>query len=340
MRSTYRSLLSMLVLAAVVVWISPAAAQTDDEVHIRPRIAEPAAAASAAASVPNGPLTDLNTHTRPIRSDVDLVLVPVTITDPMDRLVTGLDKENFQIYEGDRAEPIRTFATDDAPISVGILFDMSGSMADKLEKSREAVVQFMQTANPLDEFFMITFNDKPDMISGFTNDIEKIQGKLVFTNPKGMTSLLDAIYLGLDEMKHAKYERKALLVISDGGDNHSRYTENEIKSRVKEADVQMYAIGLFDSYGRTTEERFGPQLLGELTDVTGGRTFTIENPNDLADVATKISTELRNEYVIGYKPNPKPHDGKWHKIKVKLLPPKGLPPLHVTARTGYYAAEK
>ena len=341
MSSTNRCLLLLVfVLAAAVAWVTPAAAQEDD-VHIRPRIADPAPAAAAnTASVPTSPLADLNTHTRPLSVDVDMVLVPVTITDPMDRLVTGLDKDNFAIYDGDHSEPIRTFSTEDAPISVGIIFDMSGSMQDKIEKSREAVVQFMQTANPQDEFFMITFNDKPDLISGFTDKIEEIQNKLVFTNPKGLTSLLDAIYLGLDQMKHAKYERKALLVISDGGDNHSRYTESEIKSRVKEADVQMYAIGLFDSYGRTPEERFGPELLSELTDVTGGRTFTIDNPNDLADVATKISTELRNEYVIGYKPNPKPHDGKWHKIKVKLMPPKGLPPLHITARTGYYAAEK
>lgn len=337
------SLLLIVLVAGGLVWVGSAAAQSDDEVHIRPRIAEPAApaaATNAATSVPTGPLADLNTHTRPLTVDVDMVLVPVTITDPMDRLVTGLDRENFQIYEGDRQEPIRTFSTEDAPISVGILFDLSGSMSDKIDKSREAVVQFMQTANPQDEFFLITFNDKPEIVHGFTSRIEDIQGKLAFMQPKGLTSLLDGIYLGLDQMKHARYERKALLIISDGGDNHSRYTEGEIKSRVREADVQVYAIGLFDAYGRTPEERYGPELLAQLTDVTGGRAFTIENPNDLADVATKISTELRNEYVLGYKPNPKPHDGKWHKIKVKLLPPKGLPPLHITARTGYYAAQK
>src|SRR5205085_8604255 len=132
--------------------------------------------------------------------------------------------------------------------------------------------------------------------------VEEIQGRLVYTVPKGRTALLDAIYMGMAKMRDAKQQKKALLIISDGGDNRSRYTENEIKSMVKEADVQIYAIGLFDRDGRTPEEKMGPYLLGEITDVTGGRTFTIDNPNELADVATKIGVELRNQYVLGYRP--------------------------------------
>jgi Ca-activated chloride channel family protein len=155
--------------------------------------------------------------------------------------------------------------------------------------------------------------------------------------PKGRTALMDAIYMGLHEMRKAHHEKKALLIISDGGDNHSRYTESEIKSMVKEADVQIYGIGIFDSAPTTPEERSGPITLSEITDVTGGRTFTIDNPNELADVATKIGIELRNQYVLGYRPTRPGRDGKWRKIKVKLNPPKGLPPLHVYAKTGYYA---
>ena len=141
-------------------------------------------------------------------------------------------------------------------------------------------------------------------------------------------------------MREAKYPKKSLLIISDGGDNHSRYTEGEIKSLVKEADVMVYSIGIYDRYMSTPEEQLGPALLNDVSELSGGRSFTIDNPNDLADVATKIGIELRNQYVLGYRPKNPGHDGKWHKIKVKLLPPKGLPPLHVYAKTGYYASSQ
>ncbi len=214
---------------------------------------------------------------------------------------------------------------------------MSGSMSSKIERAREAVIEFFKTANPQDEFFMITFADKPEEISDFTTSVEDIQGKLIYTVPKGRTALLDAIYLGVSKMRQAKYPKKALLIISDGGDNHSRYTEGEIKSMVKEADVLIYAIGIYDHYFPTEEERLGPALLSDVTELTGGRAFTIDNPNDLADVATKIGIELRNQYVLGYRPKNPGHDGKWRKIKVKLIPPKdcrrcGFTPKRVTMR--------
>jgi len=272
-----------------------------------------------------------------MKVDVDLVLVPVTITDPMNRLVTGLDRENFAVFEGKDEQVIKHFSSEDAPVSLGVIFDMSGSMSSKIERAREAVIEFFKTANPQDEFFMITFADKPEQLADFTDSVEDIQGKLVYTIPKGRTSLLDAIYLGVSKMRQAKYPKRALLIISDGGDNHSRYTEGEIKSLVKEADVLIYAIGIYDHYASSEEERLGPALLSEVSELTGGRTFTIDNPNDLGDVATKIGIELRNQYVLGYRPKNPAHDGKWRKIKVKLLPPKGLPPLRVYAKTGYYA---
>jgi Ca-activated chloride channel family protein len=306
-------------------------AQNVDDVHIHPRVN------AAPPSPEEGIDPALKTHTKPMKVDVDLVLVPVTITDPMNRLVTGLDKDNFNLFEGKDQQEIRHFSSEDAPVSLGVIFDMSGSMSSKIERAREAVIEFFKTANPQDEFFMITFADKPEEISDFTQSVEDIQGKLVYTVPKGRTALLDAIYLGVSKMRQAKYTKKAMLVISDGGDNHSRYTEGEIKSLVKEADVLMYAVGIYDHYFPTEEERLGPELLTELTELTGGRTFTIDNPNDLADVATKIGIELRNQYVLGYRPKNPTHDGKWRKIKVKLVPPKGLPPLRVYAKTGYYA---
>ena len=272
-----------------------------------------------------------------MKVDVSLVLIPVTITDPMNRLVTGLDKENFQIFENKDPQELRSFSSEDAPVSIGVIFDMSGSMSSKIERAREAVIEFFKTANPQDEFFMITFADRPEEVSDFTSSVEDIQGKLVYTVPKGRTALLDGIYLGISKMRQAKYPKKALLIISDGGDNHSRYTEGEIKSTVREADVMIYAIGLYDHYMATPEEASGPALLSDITEITGGRAFTIDNPNDLGDVATKIGIELRNQYVLGYRPKNPGHDGKWRKIKVKLIPPKGLPPLRVFAKTGYYA---
>ena len=337
-----------VVLFAAVSISLPASGQSDQtDIHVVPReqkkdakpdptVMPPDVAAEAkSAGVAVDP--SLKTHTKPIRKDVDLVLVPVTITDPMNRLVTGLEKENFFLTDNGQPQEIRHFSSEDAPISLGVIFDISGSMSNKIDKSREAVVEFFKTANPQDEFFLITFSEKPEVLADFTTSVEDIQSKLVYAMPKGRTALLDAIYLGMNRMRKAKYEKKALLIISDGGDNHSRYTEAEIKSMVREADVQIYAIGLYDRDFKTPEEREGPQLLSDISDVTGGRTFAIRNPNELADVATKIGIELRNQYVLGYRPNNPARDGKWRKIKVKLNPPKGLPPLHVYAKTGYYA---
>ena len=324
-----------LLLASVFLNVPQAIAQNSDveDVHLSPRV-EPEKPADPLAG------NTVRTHAPLIRSKVDLVLVPVTVTDPMNRLVTGLDKENFQIYEGKEQQDVRHFSSEDAPISLGVIFDMSGSMNSKIERAREAVKEFFKTANPQDEFFMIAFSDKPHELSDFTQSVDDVEGKLLFTLPKGRTALLDAIYLGISKMREAKYPKKALLIISDGGDNHSRYTEGEIKSLIKEADVMVYSIGIYDQYLPTEEERLGPALLNDISEISGGRAFTIDNPNDLADVATKIGIELRNQYVLGYRPRNPGHDGKWHKIKVKLLPPKGLPPLHVYAKTGYYASQQ
>ena len=321
---------STVVLLLTVCFSLPLVAQNSSEdVHIQPRVPLPAPSPAVAPS--------LQSHGKPYKVDVNLVLVPVTITDPMNRLVTGLEKENFALTDNGQPQEIRHFSSEDAPISLGVIFDISGSMADKIDKSRQAVVEFFRTANPQDEFFVITFADKPELLVDFTSSVEDIQEKLTYAIPRGRTALLDAIYLGMNKMQQAQNSKKALLIISDGGDNHSRYTDSDIKSMVKEADVQIYAIGIFEPTPPTPEEQRGPHLLGEITDITGGRTFVIDNPNELGDVATKIGIELRNQYVLGYRPKNPARDGRWHKIKVKLSPPKGLPPLTVYAKSGYYA---
>jgi len=275
-----------------------------------------------------------------IRVNTTLVLIPVTVTDPLNRFVTGLEKENFKLAEDKVDQVITSFSSEDAPISVGVIFDCSNSMSNKMDKSRQAVAQFFKIANPEDEFFLVQFNNNAQMIQPFTHSLEEIQNKLTFTQAKGQTALLDAIYMGLHEMKKAQNPRKALLIISDGGDNNSRYTATEVKNLVKEADVQIYAIGIYETganRGRTPEEANGPGLLTEITEPTGGRQYEADNINELPDIAAKIGVELRNQYILGYAPQNLERDGKYRRVQVKIVQPRGLPPLRAYWRTGYYA---
>ena len=298
------------------------------DVHIVPRANTFPAGATASESFP---------YSKTLQVTVDLVLVPVAVTDSFGRLITGLDKDNFQIYEGKEKQAIRTFSSEDSPVSIGILFDTSGSMTGKIDRAREAVRQILETANPQDEFFLITFADSPEVVTDFTDSGDDLQSRLLSATPKGGTALLDAIYLGISRMRQSKHARKALLIISDGGDNHSRYSEREIRSLMRESDMLVYAIGIYDRYFSTLEEQIGPALLGEITGETGGRMFTVANLNDLSEAASRIGVELRNQYVVGYRPMSPRSDGKWHKIKVKLSLPKGLPRCEVHAKQGYYA---
>jgi Ca-activated chloride channel homolog len=275
-----------------------------------------------------------------IHFDVDLALVNVTVTDPYNRLVTGLEPDNFRVFEDSIEQEVITFSAEDVPISIGVIFDFSGSMSNKVGKAREAAVQFFKTANPQDEFFLVSFNERAELTSSFTNSVEDLQARMMLTVPKGRTALLDAIYLGLSQMRGAHNAKRALLILSDGGDNHSRYNESDIKRLVREADTQLYAIGIFDPLGnrnRTPEELGGPSLLGEVTEMTGGRVFAVEKLDELPDIASKIGMELRNQYVLGYRPSNKAHDARWRKLKIKLRAPKGLPPLTVYSKMGYYA---
>jgi len=324
----------LLLLLAPLLLLSPASAQDDplNTVHLN----TPPVAAKVDPSVPLTPGASLRSGIQ-FRVDTNLVLIPLTVTDPMDRLVTGLEKQNFTVYEDNHGQTIRTFSCDDAPVSIGVILDLSGSMSDKVVRARGAILQFMKTSNPQDEFFVIGFNDRPVLITDWTSSVDDVEARLSTIQPGHRTALLDAIYFGLDKMKQAKYHRKALLVVSDGGDNNSRYTEGEVRSAVREADVQIYSIGIFDPEAATIEERNGPLLLNDISNESGGRLFRVDDLSEMGDIATRISAELRNEYVIGYKTTDQKMDGKWRKVKVKLSPPPGLPQLTVHARLGYYA---
>ena len=276
-----------------------------------------------------------------IRVDLNLVLVPVTVCDPYNRPVTGLEKEHFRILDDHVEQTITQFAMDDEPVAVGLVFDISGSMGPKLRRSRMAAAAFFRTANPDDEFFLVEFNDQPKMVAPLTQSVDEIQNQLAFAQSKGRTALLDAIMLAMLEMKKSKKNRKALLIISDGGDNSSRYTQGEVKRMVRENDVLIYAIGIYEAEGarsRTPEESGGPGLLNEICEQTGGRHL----PSDLfelPDIAAKIGVELRNRYVLGYSPANQVRDGRYHTLHVKVIPPKGLnvPALRAYFRKGYYA---
>ena len=204
-------------------------------------------------------------------------------------------------------------------------------------RARKALSEFLRTCNPQDEFFVVGFNDRPAVLVDYTSDVEDVEARMVMLRPENRTALIDAIYLGVNKLRAAKYSRKALLVVSDGGDNRSRYTAGELNRIVRESEVQIYSIGIFDAYAPTVEEQNGPMLLHELSDATGGRLFQVHDVSDLSDIAERISEELRNEYVIGYTPTDRRHNGVWRKLNVRLLPPPGLPDLTVHNREGYYA---
>ena len=332
---------SGLALAAVLLaggWGRGAAQDSPlNDPHIK--APEPTVPKDARPVLPEGEIATKATSARgsSIRVNVDMVLVPVTVTDPMNRLVTGLEKENFQIFDNSNAEKIKSFATEDAPLSIGIVLDLSGSMQGKFNRARKALSAFMHTCNPLDEFFVIGFNDRPAVLVDYTSDVEDVEARMVMLRPQNRTALIDAMYLAVNKLKTAKYERKAMLVISDGGDNRSRYTQGELTRSVRESEVQIFSMGIFDMYANTEEEQNGPMLLNDLCESTGGKLFKVPDVAVLSDVAERISEQIRDEYVIGYTPTDRKRDGTWRKLKVRLLPPPGLPDLTPHSREGYYA---
>jgi VWFA-related protein len=270
-----------------------------------------------------------------LRADINLVLVPVTVCDPMNRPVTGLEKEHFRVFDDSVEQTVTAFVQEDAPVAVGLVFDTSGSMGTKLRLSRQAAAAFFQTANPEDEFFLVEFSDRPRLVVPITGNTQDIQNQLTFSESKGRTALLDAVILAMHELKKSSIGRKALLVISDGGDNCSRYTETELKKMVRENDVMIYAIGIYGG-AATPEEVAGPGLLTEIAEQSGGRQLPAEGP-DIPDIAAKIGVELRNRYVLGYSPSAPKRDGRYHPVQVKIVPPRGLPALRAFWRRGYYA---
>ncbi len=275
-----------------------------------------------------------------LRVETTLVVIPVTVTDSSNRFVVGLEKQNFSVAEDGVKQAITQFSGEDAPLSVGLLVDTSGSMGMKLAMSRAAVTQFLKTMNAGDEAFLVTFSDKAELQVPFTDRMEDIETKLASVEAEGMTALLDGVDLGLQEMKKARNSRKALVIISDGGDNNSQYTPKQIEDLVREADVQIYAMGVFEAYqipGLSAAELSGPHLLAEIAEQTGGRAFPARNDSALPSIARRIAIELRNQYVLAYSPTNRERNGKYRKVQVTVTPPPGLSNLKAHWRLGYYA---
>jgi Ca-activated chloride channel family protein len=266
--------------------------------------------------------------------DVPTVLLRVTVTDPLNRYVVGLEQSHFRIYENKVEQAISHFSNDTAPISVGIILDTSGSMGDNILSARTSVIRFLEQGDSADEYFLVGFNERSRVLQDFTPRGENIENEATFANPKGRTALYDAIYLGLEKMKNARNEKKAIIVITDGEDNTSRYTFKEVKEFVKESDTQIYVIGERGELG------YGRGIITEIVQLTGGRAFFPHNFKQLDYFVDLIHTELRNQYVLGYIPSDQDFEGEWRKLRVKLEPPEGLPRLSVRAREGYFAPRK
>lgn len=288
------------------------------------------------ASTPETVTTD---DDRPINVKTDLVTLTLTVTDVYGRYVSGLSKKAFTVTDNGQEQELTYFSDTDAPVSLGILFDVSDSMSgEKIRKARKALERFINTSHPMDEYFLIAFNSRAQLLLDRTRDGEAVLQKLTLIQPKNNTALYDACYLGVERVTRGSHQKKAMLIISDGQDNSSRYNFNEVRRLMKESDVVTYAVGIMDGADSGSMSGMqGQAFLDELTNVTGGKSFYPQTDVEMDEIFERIALELRHQYSVGYTPKNFEPDGKWHKLKVKVKPPRGLPRLTVRSREGYYA---
>lgn len=322
-------------------------AETLKDIHVAPRNApetpERILVKPANSPVLSAPFNEadrsLGSRVRSFIKDVNLVLVPVTITDAWSRLVMGLGRENFVLLEDGKEQKIQHFSSQDSPVSVCVIFDGSESMKNKIALARRAVEQFVVTSNPQDEFCLITFSDHPSFVVGFNDPLDTMLDKLALTEPEGRTALFDAIYMGVEELRHAGNPRKVLLIISDGEDNRSRYTAREITDIVMESDLQAYSIGVFEGWYPFAgpENTRGGRLLRTMAEYTGGASMILRDKRELESAAHALNLQMRNQYVLGYRPANAKRDGRWREIEIKLSRPENAAPVHVSTKSGYYA---
>jgi Ca-activated chloride channel homolog len=290
---------------------------------------------STKIELPQGEIDDKT----PVITNTDLITFNVTVTDIYGRFVSGLSKKAFTIFDEKQEQEITFFSDEDAPVSVGILFDVSGSMGgDKVKRARDALAHFIQTSHERDEYFLIGFNSRAQLLIDRTRDGNAVLDKLTFVQTKGNTALYDACYLGVERVQRGAHAKRAILLISDGQDNNSRYTFNELRRVLKESDVVLYGIGILGGGDMGSSLGIeGQGIMDELAGVSGGKAFYPNSGAEMDDIFEQIALELRHQYSIGYRPPNFVSDGKWHKIKVKVAPPRGMPRLFVRSKEGYYA---
>jgi Ca-activated chloride channel family protein len=310
---------------------SPAAAGTE----------KPAAGTPPAAGGVAGPQVQVVEPEKPVIVHSDLITLTVTVTDTYGRFVTGLGKNAFTVLDEKVQQEITFFSDEDAPVSLGVIFDVSGSMSgDKIMRAREALQRFIETSHTRDEYFLIGFNSRAQLLLDRTRDSDALLDKLTFVQTKGQTALYDAAYLGVERVTRGAHQKRAVLLISDGQDNSSRYTFNELRRLLKETDVIIYAVGIVSSHDDSALGYTGRSILEELAGVSGGKAFFPSTSAEMNDTFERIALELRTQYSIGYRPSNFANDGKWHKIKIKVQPPRGFPRLFVRGREGYYATAR
>lgn len=276
---------------------------------------------------------------KPVTIKTDLVTLTLTVTDLYGRYVSGLTRSAFTVIDNNKEQQVSFFSDSDAPVSVGILFDVSGSMSGgKIAKARTALRRFINSSHPNDEYFLIAFNSRAQLLLDRTRDGDAVLQKLTLVNPRQNTALYDAVYLGIERVTRGSHQKKALLIISDGQDNSSRYNFNEVRRLMKESDVVTYGVGIVDSGDIVSSIGMqGQAFLDELAAVTGGKSFYPNTAIEMDEIFERIALELRHQYSIGYTPTDFEPDGKWRKVRVKVKPPRGLPRLTVRSREGYYA---
>jgi Ca-activated chloride channel family protein len=297
--------------------------------------------------------TDAQSVSRPatFRTASRMVLVPFTVTDHSGKTVPDLQAKDFDIFDDQKPQQIVSFAYEDAPCTIGLALDISGSMTNTLGFVKEGANSFVRMANREDEFLFLTVSTLPSASPGFTNDVAELEQDISFARPGGFTALVDTVYLGLNRMREAPHPRRALLILSDGMDNHSRYSKRELLRVALEADVQIYTIIIDNGAANTSPNgipyrpsmiakpgdlalaRQGPNLLEELANKTGGLYFHAANGDKVKEAMTRVGQALRSQYLIGYQPVDSGLSGKWHRIHVKTTMPK----VHIYARSGYYA---
>jgi Ca-activated chloride channel family protein len=298
----------------------------------------PASSSPAPQSPVQQPDRPVISQVRPEIVNADLISFNVTVTDGFGRFVSGLNKNAFSVFDEKQPQDILFFSDDDAPVSVAIVFDLTGSMSgDKVKRARTALSRFFDTSHDLDEYSLITLQSgRAYLMMGRTRDSKAILEGLTFVQTKGNTAFYDGVYLAAEHVQRGTHPKKAVLVISDGQDNNSRYTFGDLRKSLKESDVAIYCVGIEES-GSGPLTLGGSAILDEIASVSGGKSFFPRTDAEMDDIFEQIAIELRHQYSIGYKPADFHPDGKWHHIKVKVNSPRGLPRLFVRSREGYFA---